>query len=507
MIVRQFLHWIRTAPAAQRAEATAALARAYLYSDLSPDDRAAAEGAMIMSLDDASPLVRHALADGLADSPNAPPAVIHALASDQPDIAAIVLEHSVLFIDADLVELVATGEPAKQAAIARRAALPRAVAAAIAEVGTAEACLTMIESHDADVAQFSIDRIAERFGTLAAIRESLLTREDLPASTRHALVSKLSVALADFVTMRQWLERGRADRVVKEACEKATITIAADVPGEARALVRHLRVTGQLTVGLILRGMLSGNIALFEESLSELSDVPVARVHGIVHDRSASSFRALYDKAQLPVSAYPAFREAVGVLRQADAVGALGGASRLKRRMVERVLDACEQSEIGEIEPLLMLLRRFATEAAREEARLYCDELVAEDEAAEQAFAEVESEYADPAPEYEATVFAGGDGYDIAADSHANFNAYGEFGPPPEIHPELRYAYSADGQIDLSYGYLGAQPEYHFQETKGAQIDPLYDYALEPAVEPYYEFMPHDYGRIHIDPAQDRVAA
>jgi hypothetical protein len=43
MIVRQFLHWIRTAPASERADATSALARAYLYSDLSPDDLAAAD--------------------------------------------------------------------------------------------------------------------------------------------------------------------------------------------------------------------------------------------------------------------------------------------------------------------------------------------------------------------------------------------------------------------------------------------------------------------------------
>jgi len=30
-------------------------------------------------------------------------------------------------------------------------------------------------------------------------------------------------------------------------------------------------------------------------------------------------------------------------------------------------------------EPLLILLRRFATESAREEARMFCDELVAEE--------------------------------------------------------------------------------------------------------------------------------
>ncbi len=80
MIVRHFLDWVRTAPAGKRAEATAALARAYLYSDLSPDDAAAAEGAMLMLLDDTSPMVRRALADALAASPSAPPAIVLALA-------------------------------------------------------------------------------------------------------------------------------------------------------------------------------------------------------------------------------------------------------------------------------------------------------------------------------------------------------------------------------------------------------------------------------------------
>ena len=96
MIVRQFLHWVRQASAGERAEATSALARAYLYSDLSSDDRAAAEGAMIMLLDDPSPLVRRALAEAIAPDENAPQVVIHALASDQPDVALPVLTCSPL---------------------------------------------------------------------------------------------------------------------------------------------------------------------------------------------------------------------------------------------------------------------------------------------------------------------------------------------------------------------------------------------------------------------------
>jgi hypothetical protein len=44
--------------------------------------------------------------------------------------------------------------------------------------------------------------------------------------------------------------------------------------------------------------------------------------------------------------------------------------------MVERVLTHCETDRQG-AEPLLILLRRFATESAREEARMFCDEMMA----------------------------------------------------------------------------------------------------------------------------------
>src|SRR5947199_69238 len=121
MIVREFLQWLRTAPAGERADGATALARAYLFSPLSIDDRAAA-----------------------------------------------------------------------------------------------------------DVAPFSIDRIVARHGHLAAIRESLLGRDDLPAPTRQLLVAKLSQTLASFVTARAWLGKDRAQRVAMEACEKATVALAGE---------------------------------------------------------------------------------------------------------------------------------------------------------------------------------------------------------------------------------------------------------------------------------------
>lgn len=377
MIVRQFLQWVRNAPPGERAEATSALARAYLHSDLSPDDLAAAEGAMIMLLDDPSPLVRRAMSEVFASSQKAPRIVVHALAADQPEVAIPVLSSSPLLVDEDLVDLVATGHREAQVTIAGRPMLSRALGAAIAEVGAAEACLALLENPGAGIPMFSIGRIVERFGHLAPIRENLLARADLPMAARQALLSKLSQTLAGFVVARHWIDADHAQYAVREACEKATVALAAETPDEEiGTLVTHLRESGQLTSGMILRALLSGNIVLFEEALAELSSLPPERIAGCLRDKNIAGFRALYGKAGLPEFAYPAFREAIAALRDGVLVGEPGGVAWLKRRMVERVLAHCAAEPRAERASLLALLRRFAVEAARDEARLFCEDLV-----------------------------------------------------------------------------------------------------------------------------------
>jgi len=379
MIVRQFLSWVRSAPAGERAEATRALARAWLLSDLTDEDRGAAEGALLMLLDDPSPLVRQAMADVFARSMEAPAAIVQALATDQPSVAVTILEHSPLLIDADLVDIVATGNSETQCAVARRIGLPAPVCAAIAEVGSAAAALELIENPYAALAPFSWDRIVERHGHLAAIREAMLVLDDLPAATRAALVDKLSETLAQFVVARNWLSADRAGRVTSEARDRSTITIASRSRGdELRGLVEHLRATSQLTAGLILRALLSGNVELFEIALSELADMPRARVSALLNDRGRTSLQALLRKAGIPDTTFAAFSIALEACREIGFTDTLSGAAILRRKMVERVLTHCA-TERDAAEPLLILLRRFATESAREEARELCDEVMAED--------------------------------------------------------------------------------------------------------------------------------
>jgi uncharacterized protein (DUF2336 family) len=378
MIVRHFLRWVQTAPPGERAEATSALARAYLYSDLSREDLLAAEAAMTVLLDDPSPLVRRALADALATSDMAPHGVILALAQDQPDIAGVVVGRSPMLSDGELVDLVGGRIARVQRAIAGRATLTRAVAGAIAEVGDAAACLVLIENPGADVSQRALARISERFGHLSAIREALLARDDLAADTRQALVAMLSATLAQFVAERDWLPQERAEQVAREACERATIAIAsARDEYETASLVRHLMESGQLTSVLLLRALLAGNERFVTETFAELSGIRVERVAAMLADRNAQGFRALYARAGLPEPAFEAFRAALQALQELGPESDLFGSSMLKRRMVERVLALYVGNGDDEIDYLLGLLRRFSAEAARDEARYFAADLVA----------------------------------------------------------------------------------------------------------------------------------
>ena len=110
MDVGDFLKWAERVPPVYRAEAARTLARAFFDERTAEDTRHAVEAGLTILLDDASPDVRRALADALCDSPEAPRHIMLALAADQAEIAVVVLARSPVFIDEELVDIVAAAD-------------------------------------------------------------------------------------------------------------------------------------------------------------------------------------------------------------------------------------------------------------------------------------------------------------------------------------------------------------------------------------------------------------
>jgi uncharacterized protein (DUF2336 family) len=374
MIVRKFILWSENASASARADGVSALARAYLYSDMEAEERAEAEQALHAMLDDPSPLVRYALAEGFAGARGAPPAIVLALALDQSDIASAVLSRSPLLTDAQLIDCASVGDAVAQAAIALRPELSPAVCSALAEVAAREALIALAVNEGANLPEFAMRRMIERFGEDAELRESLLQRSWLPGSARAALAAAAARQLAQHAVERNWLSPARSERVAKDSRERAAMIAAAGceaVSGETAALAAYLRASGQLTASLVLRALLCGQSGLFAATLAELTGMGPRRVEGILREPGSTAFAALYARAGLPAPMLTACRAAMAALarggREGSDDGAENGALRLP--VVQAALAECEAARDEGLGLLIALLRRFEADAAREAGR------------------------------------------------------------------------------------------------------------------------------------------
>jgi hypothetical protein len=98
--------------------------------------------------------------------------------------------------------------------------------------------------------------------------------------------------------------------------------------------------------------------------------MPARRVAGLIAAFRGAGFAALYNRAGLPAGLMPAFRAALEAQREFGFANESCHTVGLSRTIIERVLTACEDTNRGELDSLLALLRRFETEALREEARV-----------------------------------------------------------------------------------------------------------------------------------------
>jgi len=375
-VVDRFLTWARRAPVAGRAGAARALARAFLTSELSQEERDHVETAMTVLLDDPSVEVRMVLADALARSERAPAHIIMSLAADTEAVSLVVAEHSPVILDSELVDMVAMRGETIQIAIANRPFVSRAVSAAIGEVGTAAACRALVGNTGARIPRFSLDRIVARHGDCPELRLTLLARKDLPLDVHQVLLGKLAAALRELVVSHGWTTPERATAVTDDARECATIAASFEAPADnLPALVTQLIEGRALTPAFLIRAVAAGQTLLFETALATLAKVPPERVAVLVASGRSSNLRALLQKASLPPRTFPAFAAAIEVIRKGHTLA--GGESDYRRatHIIDALVTRMERQPDRELDQILRLLRRFARNAKRAAARDYAEQV------------------------------------------------------------------------------------------------------------------------------------
>jgi uncharacterized protein (DUF2336 family) len=279
-----------------------------------------------------------------------------------------------VLLDAELVDVVAGHSDPLPVAVASRSQVSVSVAAAIAEVGSLNAGVALVGNEGADISRLSLIRLVERHGKEAALREALLTRGDVPIEIRQMLLKQVGDLLSDHPLVRRGLNEDRARTVVAEARERATVSLAnCAAPHETEALVEHLRQSGQLTAGLLLRGVCTGNAELFQTALVRLSGLSRRRVASVLSSGRSLPLRALLGRAGLPSRTHSLFCVAVSVWRDllsaAPNAPAVAGSARVSRLLIGEVIARYQAQDGVEADDLVVMLRRFSAEIAREAAR------------------------------------------------------------------------------------------------------------------------------------------
>lgn len=341
-----------------RAELAVKVAAGLNQPRLSETERQLAESIVRMMARDAAMRVRQALAENLKSAPNLPQDVALMLARDVEAVALPVLEASLVLTDGDLIELVRSGTPAKQTAIARRSEVPGAVADALADHGSEGAVAALVANRGAVLGDRALSKVVDRFGASPAVQEPLLSRPHLPVTVSERLVALVSDKLRDHLVAHHELPPALISDLVLQSRERATATLFAHDGDEAdiERLVGQLHANGRLTPALLLRALCMGDIVFFEASLALLAKVPLTNARLLIHDAGRLGLKSIYDRTGLPPGLLPAVRIALDVACETGFDGGPGDRERHRRRMIERILTQYEDIGSEDLDYLLAKL-------------------------------------------------------------------------------------------------------------------------------------------------------
>ncbi len=297
---QQFFALSQSSDSEERGAAAHLAALAYLNHSGPADEQAALYAALISFLDDPSVKVRAALAYGLLHAADAPRPIMLALLHDSTVISRAVLQYSPVLIDADVMGLIKTYDPAMLMALADRAGLSPRVALALLAKNERKVTLQVLRRGDVALGDAALLALSKTDGGDAELRGALLSRRDLPAEARLLLIQQAMQALAETRLVKGALAPERLSRLLRDAGDTALAVIGereAGSPGlgYAAALVAADRVSTRI----MLHAIVGGHVMFFADCLAELADSPREKVFSLLESGSRAALNALLTRCGL----------------------------------------------------------------------------------------------------------------------------------------------------------------------------------------------------------------
>lgn len=322
-----------------RAETAGKIAASFNSGALSESERKIAEEIFRLMVRDAEVRVREALAQNLKQSPGVPHEVALALAKDVDSVAEPILKFSEVLTDADLVEIIRTQSPAKLVAVASRPRVSENVSSALVDTNNEAAVQTLVANKGAAISETSLHKVVETFGAKEEIQAAMIGRPKLPMTVAERLMTVVSEKIRADLVKRHDLAPELAASLLLSSRERAVLGLANKAEEQdVEVLVQQMRTHGRLTPSIILRAAVMGDMMFFETAMAALAGTTLANARALIYDQGQLGLQALFNRAKLPASHFPAILAAVGVARETSFDGGERDRERYMRRMIERVL-------------------------------------------------------------------------------------------------------------------------------------------------------------------------
>lgn len=338
-----------------RAVTAAKVARHFDASGLSDSERGLAEEIIRLMAHDAAARVRQSLSENLKYSTNLPHDVAMRLARDVEEVALPIISYSQVLNDGDLLEVIRSGSAAKQVAVAVRPTVSAEIADVLVREGDERVVAALVGNEGASIADTTLEKAVDRFGTSLAVQEPLVHRSRLPVTVSERLVALVSEKLQEYLVTHHELPAGTASDLLLRSRERATVALVAEGTDEEslEKLVLQLFVSGRLTPSLLVRAVCMGDVAFFEAGIAQLARIPLANARVLIHDGGSLGLKALFDRANLPAALLPATRVALDVIRETQFDGEPHDMERHRRKVLERILTQYEALASEDLEYLL----------------------------------------------------------------------------------------------------------------------------------------------------------
>lgn len=247
--------------------------------------------------------IRRLMAEELKDNIHAPHDVIWSLANDDIDIAKIVLQHSYVLTEDDLITIIqSTHEVPRLEAISKRDTLSESVTAALFETDIEKIAKATLENSGAKITEKSLYYVLEHYKGEQSILDALVTYGNLPHSFAEKLFTLVSEQLQEQLTKRYRLSLRLADKTTRVAKDAATLQFLSPWMNQQdlNRLVNRMYRNKRLNISVVVRSLCIGDLRFFETALSKLVSLPVGNVRMLLNDTGPHGFMSLYGKTGLP---------------------------------------------------------------------------------------------------------------------------------------------------------------------------------------------------------------